>query len=155
MVLINTVFDSREEFSQRQYDSTNQAHHELAVVGYPSEKDFKNMVHSGMIPNFPVTLDDIKSSNTIFVPDVPSLKGKIMRRQTRPVVSNEINILKDILQLHKTLSVAADIVFVNRMAFLVSISIHVKFTTVQYLVKRMAGNIIDGNYRVITVISSR
>ena len=28
----------------------------LAMVGYPSDKDFKNMVHAGVITNCPVTL---------------------------------------------------------------------------------------------------
>ena len=45
------------------------------MVGYHSDKDFKNMVCVGMIPNCPVNLDDIKNANTIFGSDVPSLKG--------------------------------------------------------------------------------
>ena len=52
-----------------------------------------------------------------------------------PVVSNYIKIPKDILQLHKTVPVAADIIFFNRITFLVIISRRVKFTTVQYLGK--------------------
>ena len=39
------------------------------------------------------------------------------------------------------MSVAAEIIFVNGMELLVSISKHVKFTTVQYPGKRMTGNI--------------
>ena len=89
-----------------------------------------------MIPNCPVTLDDIKNSNTIFVPNVLSLKVKMVRWQPKSVVSNYINILKEILQLHKTVLVVAYIMFVNGMTFLVSIYIYVKFTTVQYLGKK-------------------
>ena len=44
------------------------------MVGYPLEKYFKNMMSSIMIPKFPVTLDDIKNSDTIFGLGVPSLK---------------------------------------------------------------------------------
>ena len=94
-----------------------------------------------MIPNCLVTLDYIKNSNTIFVPKIPSLKGEMVRRKSNTVVSNYINILKEILQLNKMVAVAADIMFVNGMAFLVSIYTHVTFTTVQYLVKSMTGNI--------------
>ena len=71
------------------------------------------MVHAVIIPNCPVNPNEIKNANTIFGPDVTSLKGKIVRRQTKPVVSNEINILKDILQLHKMVLVATDTMFVN------------------------------------------
>ena len=88
------------------------------------------MVCTKMIPNFHVTLDYIKNANTIFGPGLPSLKGKMMRRKPKPVFSNYIKILKDILQLQKIFSVVADIMFFNGMSFLVSISRHVKFTIV-------------------------
>ena len=94
-----------------------------------------------MITKFPFILDDINNSSTIFVPNFPSLKVEMARRKTKPVVSNCVNTLKDILQLHKKVLVAADIMFVNRMAFLVSISIHVKLNTVQYIGKRTNGDI--------------
>ena len=101
----------------------------------------KKMVRAGMIPNCSFTLYDINNDNTIFGPGVPSLKGKMVIRQPNPVVLNYINILKDILQLHNTVSVAADIIFVNRMTFLVIISRHVEFTIVQYLGKSTTVNI--------------
>ena len=59
VILIRTLWDSREGLSQRQCGGVNQAQRALDMVGYPSDKDFKNMVHARMIPNFPVTLDDI------------------------------------------------------------------------------------------------
>ena len=64
------------------------------MVGYPLEKYFKNMMSSIMIPKFPVTLDDIKNSNTIFVTNVLSLKVKMVRWKPKSVVSNYIIILK-------------------------------------------------------------
>ena len=57
------------------------------------------------------------------------------------MVLNYIKILKYILYLKKAVVVVADIMFVNVMEFLVNISIHVKFTTVQYLGKITTGNI--------------
>ena len=69
------------------------------MVGYLSEKDFKNMVHSGMITNCPISIDDINDMNAIFGPEVPSQKGKTARRKPKPVVSNYANTPKDILQL--------------------------------------------------------
>ena len=57
------------------------------------------------------------------------------------MVSNYINSSKETLQLHKTVLVTADIMFVNRMALIFSISRHVKFTMAQYLGKRTTVNI--------------
>ena len=49
------------------------------------------MVRAGMIPNYPVTLEYTKNSDTIFGPDALSLKGKMVRRKLKPVVSNYVN----------------------------------------------------------------
>ena len=47
-------------FTQSQYGGVKQVRQALDMVGYLSEKDFKNAVHASMIPNFPVTLENIK-----------------------------------------------------------------------------------------------
>ena len=80
-----------------------------------------------MITNFTVTLDDIKKFHTKCGPDVLSQKGKMVRRQPKPVVSNYVKIPEEILQLQKTVLVVPDSMFVNGMEFLVIISRHVKF----------------------------
>jgi hypothetical protein len=49
------------------------------MLGYPSEKDFRNMVSSNMITNCPVTPTDISAANKIFGPNVASIKGKTVR----------------------------------------------------------------------------
>ena len=54
------------------------------------------MVHAGIIPNYPVTLEDTKKTDTIFGPDVLSLKGKMVRRKLKPVVSNYVKTHPDI-----------------------------------------------------------
>ena len=81
------------------------------------------MVRAGMIPNFSVALYDIKNDNTIFGPEIPSLKRVMVRPKPKTMVLNYITILKDIPQLHKTVAVVSDI--------LINISRHVKFTMFQ------------------------
>ena len=64
-----------------------------------------------------------------------------MRWKPNPIVSNYANIPEDVLQLYKTVPVAADIMFVNGVEFLFNISRHMKFTTVQYIRNITTGNI--------------
>ena len=71
IILINTVKEIREVFNQRQYEGGKQVQRALDMVGYLSDKDFKNTVHAGIIPNFPVTLEDIKILTHSFDPTSP------------------------------------------------------------------------------------
>ena len=80
------------------------------------------MVGSNTIVNFPVTPQDIKISDKIFVPDVPSMKGKSIRRRPEAIVSEYAKISKEILIMDMVLEVSFDVMFVNNLAFLVSVS---------------------------------
>jgi hypothetical protein len=71
--MVNTVAENREGFTQREYDDAKAARRGLVMVGYPSPKDFKNMVRSNMIKNCPNTPANISAANKIFGPDVASL----------------------------------------------------------------------------------
>ena len=71
VTLVNIVKEIREGFTQQQYEGPKQVWRALSMVGYLYNKYFKNMVRSGMIPNWPITLEDINNANTIFGSDVP------------------------------------------------------------------------------------
>ena len=97
VVLIKTVKESREGFTQSQYKGAKQVKWSLDLVVYSYNKDFNNTVCASMITNPPVTLEDIKSAHTIFGPDVPSLKGKMARQKPKTVMYNYVKIYHDIL----------------------------------------------------------
>ena len=69
--LIETTLDSGEGLSHQQYNIARQDRRALAMVGYPSKKYFKDILCAEMIHNWPITLDNINNSNTIFVPQPP------------------------------------------------------------------------------------
>jgi hypothetical protein len=62
VMLVNTVKQNREGFTDRQFDRTKLARRALGLVGYPSPRDFKNMVRSNMIKNCNVTPIDIDNA---------------------------------------------------------------------------------------------
>ena len=64
----------------------------MESLGKPSEEDYKGMVRSNMISHFPVTPDDIETTNKIFNRNIPSLKGETFRRKPLSVVSDYIPI---------------------------------------------------------------
>jgi hypothetical protein len=77
--MVNTVAENREGYTKGEYDDVKQARRALGMVGYPSNKDFNNMVRSNMIKNCPVTSKSISAANKIFGTDIASIKGKTTR----------------------------------------------------------------------------
>ena len=92
------------------------------MLGFLSERDFGSMVRSKIMVNFPVTFEDVKYSKLIFGPDVNSLKGKSVRRKPASVVTDYVEIHREILELCKELEVPTYIMLDNKLPFLVSIS---------------------------------
>jgi hypothetical protein len=128
IVMVNTVKENREGYTQREYDDAKEARRALALVGYPSPKDFKNMVRANMIRNCPVTPSSISAAHKIFGPNIASLKGKTTRRTPQPVLTNYVQIPKEMLELNKDVTLAVDVMFVDGIPFAVSLSRKIKFT---------------------------
>eukprot|EP00957_Ditylum_brightwellii_P137477 10481632-Ditylum_brightwellii.AAC.1 len=57
------------------------------MVGQPSLADFKNMVKINLLPDSPVTVQDLNNVEFLFGPDVGTLKGKTTRKTLDPVRS--------------------------------------------------------------------
>ena len=89
------------------------------------------------ITNFPVTPRDVKISNKIFGFDVPSMKGKPVRRQPEAVFNDYLEIPREILSMNAGLEVSVDVMFVNKLAFLVSVRKRPKSTTIEYIPNRL------------------
>jgi hypothetical protein len=97
---LETVKNNREGFTDRDYERARRARKALGLVGYPSPKDFKHMVSSNMIKNFPVTPIDVTNANKTFGPDLTTLKGKTVRMTPPPVVTDYVQIPNEIMSLN-------------------------------------------------------
>jgi hypothetical protein len=113
VVMVNTVNGNRKGFTNRAVRAAKQSRRALGMVGYPSEKYFKNMVSFNMIRNFPVKPEDISAANKIFGPNVASLKGKTVRATQDPVLTENVQIPREIVDLNKNVTITADVMFVG------------------------------------------
>jgi hypothetical protein len=73
-VMVNTIKENREGFIRREVDKSKESRRALALFGYPSSKDFMNMVRSNMIKNCPLSPTDIANAHKLFCPDIATLK---------------------------------------------------------------------------------
>jgi hypothetical protein len=143
VVMVNTVSGNRKGFTNRAVRAAKQARRALRMVGYPSEKDFKNMVSSNMIRNCPVKPEEISAANNIILcPNVASLKGKTVRATQYPVLTEYVQIPKEIVELNKDVTLTADVMFMGGLGFMILSSRGIKFATTEYVAKRSKANLV-------------
>ena len=70
-------------------------------------------------------------------------------------MSDYVEILRDILDLHQDLDLSVDIIFVNKLVFLLNTSKGIKFTAIKYIPNQMEKEI--GKYinNILHVYSKR
>ena len=122
-MLLTTVADKKSKYMARMYSQALLACKLLqAMIGYPSTHDFLQIVDCQLLPNCPITRADILATEDILGPNVHSLKGRTVQ-QTKPHVSTLVTpVPPDILSLYRSITLCVDIMFVNKMPFLVTIS---------------------------------
>ena len=128
--------ENEEGYSQRQIQDAKKARDLYAKVGYPSARDFKNIISKNLILNCPVTASDVARADKIYGKYIHALKGKNTRTKPKPVVIDYMVMPKNILENNKNITLSIDIMFVKKIPFVTTISRHIEFTTVEVIQKR-------------------
>ena len=89
------------------------------------------------INNCPVTVEEVRNVNTIYGCDVPNLKGKTANQQQKRVQVEYIEVTYSLWERIGKLTVAYDVMFVNRIPFVFNFLIGVNFKTVGYFSQRL------------------
>jgi Reverse transcriptase (RNA-dependent DNA polymerase) len=130
---VNTVAENRSNYTNRDYQRALLARTIQQKIGRPSTRTFISIVENNLLPNCPITRDDIVAAEKILGPDVGSLKGKTVRKGSVRVEGSMINIPASIFEQYRDVVLAGDIMFVSKMPFFMSISRKIKFGTAELL----------------------
>jgi hypothetical protein len=103
------------------------------MIANPTEREFVGMVREQLLTNCPVTLRDVDNANRIFGPDVANLRGKVTTTELGCVQVKYVQIPWDFVQLHKYVTLVADVMFVNGLPSLVTSSQGLSLVTIEHL----------------------
>ncbi len=137
-VLVNTVADNKNKYTNRDYSQAVLARKLQNIIGRPSTRRFLAIIDKNELPNCPITRNDIVAAEDIFGPNLGSLKGKTVRRTTEHVRTGHVNIPISIMERYRDVTIAGDVMFVNRIPFFMSISRHIKFGTAEMITTQKA-----------------
>ena len=122
VALINTVADNKNKYSACAYSRALLTRKVLGIIGRPARQHYIWLVNNYLIKNCPITREDIMVAEDIWGPDIGSLKGKTTWRKVPHVRAQPENIPLPIMEKYRNITLCVDIMYVNGIAFFMSIS---------------------------------
>ena len=121
------------------------------TVGRPSTTTFLDLLKRNGIANCPVTLADVEAAEYIFRPDIGSLKGRTMRHSP-PIIDSPVTAIPtDVLKRYQKVTLCIDIMYVNKVATLVSISRKIKFATIEVIPNNKSTMLLRGIKEILQI----
>ena len=119
---MNTVEENMKAFTKRDVEEAKAARKHYDKLLYPSNADFKWLTKNNQIENCKLSVRNIDTAQDIWEKYISALKSKNVRGKPTVLALDCINIPKEIANIKKTVFLTADIFFVNRIPFFISLS---------------------------------
>jgi hypothetical protein len=130
---ITTVKKQMERYTKHEYNGAVHARCMQNIMMHLGVHEYLNIVDKNLIQNMPVTHDDIRAAEDIFGPNLGSLKGKTVNRPIVPVTGKIDGVPLKIKMKYQSVTLAMDIMFVNKIPFLFTVSHGLHFGTAENL----------------------
>jgi hypothetical protein len=108
-----------------------------------------------MIINCPVMAQDVKRAETIYGQCLGNLKGKTVRAPPKAVQTVGQQTFDVVAEEYRSVTLAMDVMKVNQHPFLVTISKHIRFGTVQALRNMQNNTILEGIQQVCEIYKAQ
>ena len=146
-----TVKDNRKNFTKNDYLCAVRAWEVQVTVGHPSDKDFIKIVKVNSLPNCPVTPRDVDVAEEIFGPDIRALKGKTTCHGP-PIVDSPVSMdISSMLKNYGEVTLCVDLMYVNKVPLLVTLSRNVKFGMVEAVADRKEATLLKCICAMVTL----
>jgi hypothetical protein len=97
---------------------------------YPSVRQFMTIADKNLLKNNPVERADIQAAEDIFGTNLGALKVKTAQRKGNPIDGRIHSVPPAIRNKYKAVALSMDIMFIDKVAFLVTTSQGLRFGTV-------------------------
>ena len=154
-ILLSTVEDKKSKYTVRDYRQAELARKIQNMIGRPSLRDYLRIVDGNQLRNCPVTRSDILAAEDIFGPNLGSLKGKTVRKASPTTTITRDPLPLEIKERYMDVTICLDIMFVNKVAFVITISRNIKFITVEFIASRHQGTLMASLQRINNVYAQR
>ena len=151
---IQSVKENASFYTKRQYERALETQKFYNTIGNPSLNDFKSIIKMNAIKNCPITLKDIDIAEQIFGKDINTLKGKTVRNKPIPVIQDYIQVPKEIKKIHSNIELCVDIMYIQNIMFLVTISKRIKYTTIDPIPSRRKSDMLNAFDNVFRIYNT-
>ena len=123
------VKENLTNYSKRSIEQVDKARELQATFNNISTKNMLKRINNNMVKDLPIKRQDIKVTETIYCPNIYALKGKTVNRKADHVVAPITGIPEQILKEYKYITLCIDVMFINGLKFLPTVSRHLDFVT--------------------------
>ncbi len=84
-----------------------------------------------------------KFSEKTYGPDVYAIKGKTTRKKPRALANDYIEIPRALIKAHQGIVLVSDVMFIDEVPFLVTMSLNIWFITIRCITNREADTLLE------------
>ena len=151
---ITTVADKADKYTHRALQRACVTRHFQNIIMRPGARQLMDVAVSHL-KGCPVTKADVKAAEDIYGPNLGALKGKTVARPNPHVPAGVDQGPTPIMDMHHSVTLAIDVMFINKIAFLITTSRNLKFGTVEAITNRQITTIIAKLWSVCQIYHHR
>ena len=129
-LFITTVWDQADHYTHRACEHAQAVWRLQNIIMRPASHHMSDIAISHL-HNYPFTKEDIWTTDDIFGPNLGCLKGKTVWHPNNHVQATTSRVTHSILKLHREMVLSMDIMCMNKIPFLVTLSRNLRFSTLE------------------------
>jgi Reverse transcriptase (RNA-dependent DNA polymerase) len=138
---LTTVNDKKAEYTRRGVQQAALARRVQNIIMRPPVRRYMDIISKNFIRNCPIERRHIQAAEDIYGPNVGALQGKTPRRETGHVIAQVDPVPDEILATHRDVTIAIDLMFINKIPFLITISRGLHIGSIHALDNRQADTV--------------